>query len=237
VTGAPHPLLDRLLAAARGSFPPVDGGVTVLPPLDDGLEAIVAFTGHAVVATALRLEDLVQAGADGYGGATSPDVQRVVAGPDGWIDVHDVTLVGYGLGDDGSGPLLARREDLAGHPRVAHARSIRSDVRVHGDDRGVVTLARGLAGRTELSLELAPERQGAGEGGGLLTEVLRLVPAGSPVFAAVSPGNARSLRLFLRHGFTPVGSEIQIRPRRCPTPCWPIPDARSFWWREASTRG
>jgi hypothetical protein len=217
VTGAAHPLLDRLLAAARGSFPPVDGGVTVVPALDGGLEAIVAFTGHAVVATALRLEDLMRAGADGYGGATSPHVQRAIAGPVGWIDVHDVTLVASGLGDDGSHPLLARRHDLMQHPRVAHARAIRSDVRVHGDDRGLVTLAQGLAGRTELSLELAPERQGAGEGAGLLTEVLRLVPAGSPVFAAVSPGNARSLRLFLRHGFTPVASEIQIRPRRCET--------------------
>jgi hypothetical protein len=218
VSGAAHPLLDRLLAAARGSFPPVDGGVTVVPPLDDGLEAIVGFTGHAVIATALSLEDLMKAGADGYGGATSPDMQRRIAGPDGWIDVHDVTLVGCGLGDDGSRPLLARRNDLMEHPRVAHARSVRGDVRVHGDERGLVTLARGLAGRTELSLELAPERQGAGEGAGLLTEVLRLVPAGSPVFAAVAPGNARSLRLFLHHGFTPIASEIQIRPRRCPTP-------------------
>jgi hypothetical protein len=216
VSGAAHPLLGRLLAAARGSFPPVDGGVTVVPALDGGLEAVVAFTGHAVIATALSLEDLMKAGADGYGGATSPDVQRAIAGPDGWIDVHDVTLVASGLGDDGSRPLLASRDDLMEHPRVAHARRIRSDVRVHGDDRGLVTLARGLAGRTELSLELTPERQGVGKGAGLLTEALRLVPAGSPVFAAVAPGNARSLRLFLRHGFIPVGSEIQIRPRRCP---------------------
>jgi hypothetical protein len=218
VSGAAHPLLDRLLAAARGSFPPVDGGVTVAPALDGGFEAIVAFTGHVVIATSLSLAELLDAGADGYGGATSPDVQRAIAGPDGWIDTHDVTLVASGLGDDGSRPLLARRDDLMEHPRVAHARHIRSDVRVHGDDRGLVILARGLAGRTELSLELVPERLGAGEGAGLLTEVLRLVPAGSPVFAAVAPGNARSLRMFLRHGFTPVGSEIQIRPRRCPMP-------------------
>jgi hypothetical protein len=218
VTGGRHPLLEELLAAARGSFPPVDGGVTVVPALDGGLEAIVAFTGHAVIATALSRDELMLAGADGYGGATSADVQRAIAGPEGWIDVHDVTLVGSGLGDDGSRPLLPRRDDLTGHPRVTHASRIRSDVRVYGDDRGLVTLACGLAGRPELSLELAPERQGAGEGGGLLTEVLRLVPAGSPVFAAVSPGNARSLRMFLRHGFTPLSSEIQIQPRRGPAP-------------------
>jgi hypothetical protein len=213
-----HPLLDLLLAAARGSFPPVDGGVTVVPAFGDGLEAIVGFTGHAVVATSLSRAELLDAGADGYGGAMAPDVQRFVAAAGGWIGCVDVTLVGRGIGDDGSRPLLPRRDDLLGHPRVAHARSIRRDVRVHGDDRGLVTLSRGLAGRTELSLELAQERQGAGEGAGLLAEVLRLVPPGSPVFAAVSPGNARSLRLFLRHSFVPIGSEIQIRPRRCPVP-------------------
>ena len=31
--GAPHPLLTYLLEAADGRFPPVDGKVTVLPPL------------------------------------------------------------------------------------------------------------------------------------------------------------------------------------------------------------
>ncbi|RIQ11374.1 hypothetical protein DY240_28965 [Jiangella rhizosphaerae] len=43
---------------------------------------------------------------------------------------------------------------------------------------------------------------------------LRLVPAGEPVFAAVTPGNARSLRAFLACGFTPVGSEVLLRPAR-----------------------
>jgi GNAT superfamily N-acetyltransferase len=207
-------LLDLLLDAAGGQFPPVDGGVTVVPALEGDLEAIVAFTGHAVVATALRQSDLIRAGADGYGGAMAPDVQRFVAGPDGWIGVHDVTLVGVGLGDDGSRPLLPLRQDLDGHPRVAHALDLRREVRVHGDDRGVVTVGRGLAGRTEISLELESGRQGRGAGGALLSDALRLVPERAPVFAAVSPGNARSLRMFLRHGFLPIASEIQIRPRR-----------------------
>jgi GNAT superfamily N-acetyltransferase len=209
-----HPLLDLLLAAVRGQFPPVDGGVTVVPALDGGLEAIVGFTGHAVVATSLPLADVLDAGADGYGGAMEPDVQRFVAGPTGWIGVHDVTLAGVGLGDAGSDPLLPAREDLGSHPRVALALDLRCDVRVHGDDRGVVTVARGLAGRTELSLELEPDQQGRGAGAGLLRDALRLVPANTPIFAAVAPGNTRSLRMFLRQGFVPVGSEVIIRPRR-----------------------
>jgi hypothetical protein len=211
-----HPLLDLQLAAARGRFPPVDGGVTVVPVLDDGLEAIVGFTGHAVVATSLSLAELLHAGADGYGGAMAPAVQRFVAGPTGWVGVHDVTLAGVGLGDGGLEPLLPAREDLDGHPRVALARDLRRDVRVHADERGVVTVARGLAGRTELSLELEADQQGRGAGAGLLRDALRLVPSGQPVFAAVAPGNARSLRMFLRHGFVPVSSEVTIRPRRTP---------------------
>lgn len=70
-----------------------------------------------------------------------------------------------------------------------------------------MTLAVGLAGRTELSVELtSPPAAGAGRG--LVLEALGLLPAGDPVFAAVSPGNARSLRAFLALGFVPIGSEI-----------------------------
>ena len=46
-----HPLLTLLTDAARGEFPPVDGSVTFLPELGDGNRAIVACTGHAVVAS------------------------------------------------------------------------------------------------------------------------------------------------------------------------------------------
>jgi RimJ/RimL family protein N-acetyltransferase len=38
-----------------------------------------------------------------------------------------------------------------------------------------------------------------------------------PVFAAVSPGNARSLRALLACGFTPIGSEVLLRPANRPT--------------------
>jgi hypothetical protein len=48
-----HPLLELWQLAARGQYLIADGGVTVVPPLARGLEASVAFTGHAVVATRL----------------------------------------------------------------------------------------------------------------------------------------------------------------------------------------
>jgi L-amino acid N-acyltransferase YncA len=63
----------------------------------------------------------------------------------------------------------------------------------------------------ELSIELSGDLQGKGIGVALLHEGLARVPAGQPVFAAVSPGNVRSLKAFLAVGFGPIGSEVIIQ--------------------------
>ncbi|WEV26158.1 hypothetical protein OYE22_13820 [Streptomyces sp. 71268] len=208
----PHPLLTYFLDAADGRFPPADGQVTVLPPLAHGLECSAAFTAHAVVATALPAAEVHAQGPDGYGGSMAPDFLRHLAGPKGWVGVTDAVLVARGLPGP---PRLPPRLDADDHPRVRYARELRTDVAVHGDERGLVTLARGLAGRRELSIELdSPDSPSAGAGRSLLRAALTLVPAGEPVFAAVSPGNARSLRAFLAVGFTPIGSEAILRPGR-----------------------
>jgi GNAT superfamily N-acetyltransferase len=110
--------------------------------------------------------------------------------------------------------VLARRHDLDEHPRVRLARGQRQGVEVYGDERGLVTLSNGLAGRRELSIEVASEEQGRGHGRALLGDALGLVLAGEPVFAAVAAGNARSLRAFLALGFVAVGCEVLLRPRR-----------------------
>jgi hypothetical protein len=196
-----HPLLPVLLSAAAGEFPPADGAAVFLPPLSDGLAAVVSLTARVYLAT-----DRKVAGLDGYGSALQPEVLRQLAGPTGWVDSLDVTLVARGLG----GGRLPVRTDLADHPRVRHAADLRRDVRVHGDERGLVTLSTGLAGRREISVEL--DHPGSGAGAGMIVEALRLVPAGEPVFAAVAPGNARSLRAFLATGFHPIGSEVILRP-------------------------
>ncbi len=225
MTPPPHPLLDALLAAAEGRFPPADGQVTVVPPLGHGLEASVAFTGHAVVATALAERAVLEHGANGFGGSLAPHFLSHLAGPTGWIDAIDVTLVAHGTGGP---PRLAERRDADAHPRVRHARAVRRGVRVFGDGRGLVTLAAdGLAGRREVSIELdGPERAACrGAGRALLGDALSLVPEGEPVFAAVAPGNARSLRAFLAAGFTPLGSEVLLRPGR--EPAVPVAGQRS----------
>ncbi len=201
----PHPLLPLLIAAANDSFPPVDGNVTVLPPLGNGWECSVAFTGHAVVATTKPAAEITPR-ADGFGGSMSPDFLRYLAGPAGFIGVIDVMLVARGTGKS-TLPVLSGADD---HPRVRYAKEIRTGVNVYGDERGLITLAEGLAGRRELSVEAAEPNRGWGRA--LIAEGLGLVPEGELVFAAVSPGNARSLRTFLGLGFVPIGSEVLIRP-------------------------
>ena len=136
----------------------------------------------------------------------APDFLRWLAGPAGFVGVIDVMLVARGTGSS----KLPLRTDADDHPRVRYARDIRTGVVVHGDERGLITLAGGLAGRRELSVEAAEPNRGWGRA--LIAEALGLVPAGELVFAAVSPGNARSLRTFLGLGFVPIGSEVLIRP-------------------------
>jgi GNAT superfamily N-acetyltransferase len=203
-----HPLLDVQLRAAAGEPPAVDGAAEFVPELGSGRRCVLSFTGHAYLATAQSADEFADLGLDGFGRALQPEVLQRLAGTSRQVGVLDATLVSRGRG----GGALPERADLEDHPRVQHARVLREDVQVYGDERGLVTLAHGLAGRLELSIAVSTERQGQGVGASLLADGLRLVPEGEPVFAAVSPGNVRSLRLFLRAGFEPIGSEVIVAP-------------------------
>lgn len=205
-----NPIGRAVRAAAEGSFPPSDGAVDVVEPYLADIEAVVAFTGHAVVATELPPERVLAAGADGYGGATSPAVAILLAGVGGEVDTLDVLLVARGTGRTD----LRELHGVDDHPRVRHARHWRSDVSVHGDERGLVTIGRGVGGLPELSFEVPPGRRGAGTGRSLLTGALGLVPEGEPVLAAAAAGNAASLRAILGVGFAPIGSVQLFRPAR-----------------------
>lgn len=202
----PHPLLPLLTSAAEGHFPPVDGAVTIVPPFDNGWGCSVAFTGHAVIATSKSAGEITARGGDGFGGSMSPEVLRYLAGPTGFVGVIDVMLVARGTGRS----TLPIRTDADDHHRVRYAREQRTNVTVYGDERGLITIANGLAGRREISVEAADTNRGWGRA--LIAEGLGLVPEGELLFAAVSPGNARSLRTFLGLGFVPIGSEVLIRP-------------------------
>jgi hypothetical protein len=72
-------------------------------------------------------------------------------------------------------------------------------------------LGRGLAGRWEVSYEVEPGARGPGLGRALAAEALGLLPAGTPVFAQVAPGNSLSLRATLAAGYRPIGGEVLLR--------------------------
>ena len=212
--GPPHPLAAILADAAAGRFPPADGAVEVLPP-DGRTGAVVAFSGRAYVLADVDPDELTALGADGYGGATAPDVQRWLAGPGGEIGSLDVVLVAAGGGRPAAS--LPRRTDLDHHPRVVRATHHRRDVEVYADEAGLVVIGRGLVGRRELSVELI-DRSSSGQGHGrrLIGAGLDQVPADEWCWAQVAAGNATSLRAFLAAGFVPVCSEVLIEPAAAP---------------------
>lgn len=195
-----------MLDAAHGRFPPVDGAVTFLPELPNGNRAIVALTGHAFIAADLAASDFDDIELDGFGAALAPTAVLRIAGG-GEVGVNDVVLVAPGTGLGVTTPLTTVWDE---HPRVLYARHLRTDVTVHGDDSGFVTLSTGLAGRREMSVEIADTAASTGDGRRLILDALGGVPEGQFLFAAVSPGNARSLRSFLAAGFVPIASEVII---------------------------
>ena len=202
-----HPLLQAFLDATEGRFPPVDGGVTHVEP-PGRVRGVIAFTGHTYIMAPASIWPPDGTGVpppDGYGGSHDPRYVSWVARRAVEIGVLDAVLFARGTGTVSASLELTDRHD--DHHRVEHARSIRDDVRVYGDERGFVTLSTGLVGRTELGVEADPNGRARGWGRSLVADALGLIPEGDPVFAAVSPGNARSMRAFLALDFVPIGSE------------------------------
>jgi hypothetical protein len=201
-----HPLAGVLRDAARGVFPPVDGVAELMPPDAAGTSGVVSFTGHSYVLTELTPSELADLALDGFGAATHPRALLRLAGG-GSVGSLDVVLVRAGAG---GATTLSPRADLEHHPRVERARRHRRHVSVLGDERGFVTIGRGLVDRIEMSVELLDHVHGESAGRQLITEGLRAIGADEIVFAQVAPGNAASLRAFLACGFRPIGSEVLI---------------------------
>lgn len=203
-----HPLGKLISSAADGHFLPADGTWQRVQPWRPPLEAIISFTGHAVMAVSSDLPDnvLIALGADGFGGAHDPRLVTALAGPDAWIDSLDVLLAARGTADS---PRLVHRPDLATHSRARFAAEVRDDLEIFGypdaDRSAVAILSKGVAGLLELSFEVEPEHR-PGAGTALVKDALSVVPAEELVVTAVAPGNAASLRAVLKAGFTPLGS-------------------------------
>ena len=220
-TPARHPLARLLRDVAAGHFRDADGGWTRVSPWSQQHQAIIALTGHAVLAVSYDVTDaqLADLGIDGYGAAHHPAVVSALAGPNGWIDFLEVLMLGVGTGSDGHQSLITRHE-LAKHPLVEHVRRTCQNLQVMGSrdvgEHDVVVVSQGIAGLRQISVAVATEHLRQGRAAHVIGQALSCVPENELVVASVPPGNAVALRAALSAGFVPVGS-VQLfsnRPER-----------------------
>ncbi|MCI3273234.1 GNAT family N-acetyltransferase [Streptomyces cylindrosporus] len=210
-------LRDILDAAARGVFPPADGRTTVVPQACDRDAGVLAFTAHAVVFTdedpewvykTLRATDC-----DELAAPMNPRFLAALLDRTGrTADTVDAMLVGSPL--PGEPPLALREIEDGEHPRIVYARRRRDEVRAWTADGGVLVTGRGVGGRPEVSVEVDEGVRHRGLGRLLVTAARHLVT--EPLWAQVSPGNARSMRAFQAAGYRPVGSEVLLCQRKMP---------------------
>jgi hypothetical protein len=202
-------LLPLLKQAASGSFPPVSGEVMVLSSPSGPCDAVIALTGHSVVAAGVTegwVEERIPK--DDLTGPMRPDFVAALAKELGTKPGSiDVLLAAPGLD---SAPVVELSEVEYGDARTARARRYRNEVRSYADrdGAGVVNLGQGLDGRLDLSVELPPESRSAGRGRQIIEAARALVPPDEFLFASIAPGNARCLRSALAAGFVPIGGEV-----------------------------
>ncbi|MGW3012443.1 hypothetical protein ACWC9R_26930 [Streptomyces sp. NPDC001219] len=142
------PLSTLLTAAARGSFPPADGSVTVLPPPSPRDAGVVSFTCHAVVFADVEPAWVRE--------RTAPGDLAAPLGP------PFLTALAERLGREAGSldmpavaeplpgpPLLELVETVdRGHPRITRALRHRDGVRAWTTaDGGTLVIGRGVGGR------------------------------------------------------------------------------------------
>ncbi|TPQ16320.1 GNAT family N-acetyltransferase [Streptomyces sporangiiformans] len=208
----PGSLRDILDAAARGVFPPPDGGTTVVPQHAHRDAGVLAFTAHSVVFTdedpdwvyaTLRALDC-----DALAATMNPRFLAAFMARTGrTTDTIDLMTVAAPL--PGPPPVEPAPLDDPDHPRVVRARERRGDVRVWAAEGGVLVLGRGVAGRLEAAIEVDEEVRHRGLGRALASAA-RHLSGGEPVWAQLAAGNARSVRAFQAAGFRPVGAEALL---------------------------
>ncbi|MFD9950054.1 GNAT family N-acetyltransferase [Nonomuraea sp. NPDC059023] len=203
-------LKDLLDGVAAGQLPAPDGAVDLLPQPTTRDLGIIAFTAHTVVFADLHPIWLRARLPEGdLSAPLNPPFLRALERKTGRrVDGLDMLLLAQPL----PGPPSAALAEVTSraHPRVARAHRHRDGVRAWGCEGGLLVLGRGVAGRWEAAVEIAPEHRGRGLGRTLATAARHLAP--EPVWAQVAPGNAASVRAFLAAGFLPMGSEALLPP-------------------------
>ncbi|MFI5872794.1 GNAT family N-acetyltransferase [Streptomyces sp. NPDC051445] len=209
-------LRDILDAAARGVFPPLDGRTTVVPQPSRRDAGVLSFTAHSVVFTdedpRWVHETLRAADCDALAASMSPRFLTALLDRTGRVaETIDALVVGSPL--PGAPSLALTEIEDRDHPRVVSSRRRRDEVRVWAAEGGVVVLGRGVAGRLEVAVEVEEDVRHRGTGRALAAAA-RHLGGGEPVWAQISPGNARSTRAFQAAGYRPVGAEALLTVRQ-----------------------
>jgi GNAT superfamily N-acetyltransferase len=208
-------LRDILDAAARGVFPPADGRTTVVPQASPRDAGVISFTAHSVVFTdedpRWVYDTLAAVPCDALAATMNPLFLAAFIERTGrTCETVDAMLVASPL--PGEPPLPLHEIAHGDHPRIAYARRRRAEVRAWETDGGVLVTGRGIAGRLEVSVEVDEDIRHRGLGRALVTAARHLTA--EPLWAQVTPGNARSMRTFQAAGYLPVGAEALFVARR-----------------------
>ena len=200
---------EVLESAARGTPPPVDGLVDLVPRPAGVVAAVLGFTGHHVVAADVERAWLDERVAPwDLSAPFSPSFLGVLGERVGVrAGTLDVVLIAT------RPPTQLRLRQLSeaeAAPFLAGSPHPRREARVWQthDGAGTVIVARGLADRWELRFDVAEVRQGRGLGRALAGVAPALVPPTELLFAQVAPGNVASLRALLGAGYRPIGGEV-----------------------------
>lgn len=209
-----HRLAELLETAARGEPLDVESPLEVLPAAPGPVNAVVAFTGHNVIAADLSADEILShVDPDDLVAPLEPAFlvwmgERLGSRP----GMVAAVLAATSADSSPSIQLIAidRPPSDTQSARIERAFRYREEVTLFADPerRGVVILGRGLARRWEVAIEIDPAHRSKGLGRELLKAATSLVPHGEPVFAQVPPGNAASLRAFLGARFRPIGAEV-----------------------------
>ena len=206
-----HRLAHIFDAAARGVYPKADGVCEILPGLGE-INALIAFTGHWVLAADIDPQFVADRYSNGdYSVPMSAAFLHALGAELGAEPkTQDVLLVATSAVGDLTIDLEFVEEN--DHPRVLRAHRYRRDVRVYTtvDGGGVMILGRGITNRWEVAVEVDAAQQGRGLGRALFDASLRILPPGTPVWAQVAPGNPASLRSVQAGGFKAAGAEVLL---------------------------
>jgi hypothetical protein len=205
-------ILDLLHAAARGSFPPEDGRTEVVAAVAGAPAAVLSFTAHHVVAAGVPADEvLARVDPGDLKGPLAPGVLIWLGERTGLVAGSLDVVLAWVPGRTADAAAV-REVEPGDQPRVVRARRWRRELRVFEGDGGMVLLGRGLAGRLELSVEVARGDRDRGLARRLVAGALAAAAPREPVFAQVAAANAASLRALQPAGFAAVGAEVLFGP-------------------------